>query len=182
MEALDLDDLQDEDEAADAVAAVLAMLTATARSQVTSIGPGAAGCSPGPGLTHHTSRGDESMPIVDQDAPKVTPDPAANPRDSWPDWTDEDRWEADGYTPTFDEEAEEAGYQAGLEGAGPCSSPTSWPSALAAGLAFATGRQRGVRERERAARDEAEHEAWLDQAYDALPPRETDGYAPGYYS
>ena len=106
------------------------------------------------------------MPIVDQDAPKVTPDPAANPRDSWPDWTDEDRWEADGYTPTFDEEAEEAGYQAGLEGAGPCSSPTSWPGA--ARMAFATGRQRGVRERERAARDEAEHEAWLDQAYDAL--------------
>src|SRR4051812_18331767 len=49
-----------------------------------------------------------------------------------------------GYEPTFEEEAEERGYQAGLDGAPACSSPTSWPGP--ARMAYATGRQRGRRD------------------------------------
>jgi hypothetical protein len=54
--------------------------------------------------------------------PRPTPRPRPNPRDSWPEWTDADRWEleADGPSPSWDTERFEpegiaAAYQLGFE-------------------------------------------------------------------
>jgi hypothetical protein len=72
-----------------------------------------------------------------------------------------DGWQQDGPGPTLEDEAEERGYQTGLNDGRP-QSPTAWPDS--ARMAYARGRQRAVKERiEAEERERIDYEAWLEE-------------------
>lgn len=69
-------------------------------------------------------------------------------------------WDDPGFEPTLEDEAEERGYAVGIEDGLP-GSPAGWPDS--ARMAYARGRQRGMRTRQdREEREEIELNDWLE--------------------